>query len=74
MHCYIGQQVKAEGWSNWNQTDSYKTARYAEYQNYGPGAGIASRVNWSKQLTKAEAEQVTIKNVFPGWDPVSEIK
>jgi pectinesterase len=71
MHTYIGQQVKPEGWSNWNKTDSYKTARYGEYQNYGPGAAIASRVNWSKQLTDNEAAKITLKNVFPGWDPTT---
>lgn len=71
MHCYIGQQVKPEGWSNWNKTESYKTARYAEYQNYGPGAGTAKRIAWSKQLTPAEAQNITIKNVLGGWDPLS---
>jgi len=73
MHTYIGQQVKPEGWSNWNKTDSYKTARYGEYQNYGPGAAKASRVNWSKQLTDNEAAKITLKNVFPGWDPITTI-
>jgi len=70
MHCYMGQQVKAEGWSNWNQTESYKTARYAEYQNYGPGAKTSGRVTWSKQLSDAEAEQANIKNVLKGWEPM----
>jgi len=73
MHCYIGQQVKPEGWSNWNQTESYKTARYAEYENYGPGAGTQGRVNWSKQLSTDEAKQVSIKNVFDDWDPTETI-
>jgi len=71
MHCYIGQHIKPEGWANWNQTDSYKTARYAEYQNFGAGASAKSRVSWSKQLTDAEATQITIKNVFAGWDPTT---
>jgi len=69
MHTYIGQQIKKEGWSNWNNTESYKTARYAEYQNYGPGASVQSRVTWAKQLTDNEAAVITLKNVFPGWDP-----
>lgn len=71
MHCYMGQQVKPEGWSNWNKTESYKTARYSEYQNYGPGAATLGRVTWSRQLTGAEADKLTIKNIFPGWDPQS---
>jgi len=72
IHCYIGQQIKPEGWSNWNKTDNYKTTRFAEYQNYGPGASTSSRVNWSKQLTTAEASEITLKNVFPGWDPTTK--
>ncbi len=69
MHCYIGQQVKPEGWSNWNQTESYKTARYSEYQNYGPGAKTTGRVTWSKQLSDTEATEINIKNVLKGWEP-----
>jgi len=71
MHTYIGQQVKPEGWSNWNKTESYKTARYAEYQNYGPGSSGTSRVSWSRQLTDSEASKITLKNIFPGWDPTT---
>ena len=73
MHCYMGQQIKAEGWSNWNQTESYKTARYAEYQNYGPGSSTKGRVSWSKQLTDAEAGKITIKIVFGDWMPAGAV-
>jgi pectinesterase len=69
IHCYMGQQIKAEGFSNWNKTESYKTARYSEYQSYGPGAPATGRVSWEKQLTAAEAEKITKKNVFGDWDP-----
>ena len=69
MHCYIGQQVKPEGWSNWNKTDYYKTARFNEYENYGPGASTYGRVTWSKQLTAAEAGETNIGNVLDGWNP-----
>lgn len=70
MRCYIGAHIKAEGWSNWNNTESYKTARYAEYKNYGPSADAAKRVNWSRQLTDEEAKEYTLKNVFGNWNPV----
>jgi pectinesterase len=73
MHCYIGQQVKPEGWSNWNQTESYKTTRYSEYQNYGPGASTTGRVTWSKQLTDAEAGNITLKALFGDWDPLGQL-
>ena len=69
MHCFMGQHIKPEGWSNWNKTENYKTTRYSEYENYGPGAVTSSRVPWSKQLTDGEAKKITIKNILNGWEP-----
>jgi pectinesterase len=69
IHCYVGAHIKPEGWSNWNTTERYKTARYAEYENYGPGAAIALRVLWSKQLTESVVKNITIINVLKGWVP-----
>jgi pectinesterase len=70
IYCYMGSHIKQEGWSNWNNTDSYKTARYAEYKSYGPGANILTRVNWAKQLTDEELRQYTLKNIFGSWNPL----
>jgi pectinesterase len=70
MNTYIGQHIKAEGWSNWNQTDNYKTSRYAEYKNYGPSSDKSKRVNWVKQFSEEEAKWFTLKNVFNDWDPL----
>ncbi len=70
IRCFIGEHIMAKGWANWNNTESYKTARYSEYKNYGPGATPASRVNWAKQLSDAEVKTYTLKNVFNGWEPV----
>ncbi len=72
IHCYIGQQIKPEGWSNWNNTDNYKTARYNEYKNYGPGANISARVAWSKQLTDEDIKKYSLKNVLENWQPATE--
>lgn len=69
-HCYIGQHIRAEGWANWNNTENYLTARYAEYKNFGPSSDPASRVKWSKQLTDEEAKRYTIQYVFKDWSPV----
>ena len=69
LHCYIGRHIRPEGWSNWHDTDRYKTARYSEYEDYGPGADVSDRVSWSHQLTDQQAEQYTIKNVLKGWTP-----
>ncbi|MFI5129729.1 MAG: pectinesterase family protein [Chitinophagales bacterium] len=69
LHCFIGGHIKAEGWSNWNNTDNYKTTRYAEYNNYGASSDPSKRIVWSKQLTEEEAKRYTLKNVFGNWDP-----
>ncbi len=72
IHCYIGQHIKPEGWSNWNNTDNYKTTRFAEYENYGPGADPTTRVSWSRQLNDEEIKQYTLKNVFGDWVPLRQ--
>lgn len=69
LHCYIGAHIKPEGWSNWNNTENYKTTRYAEYKNYGPSADSSKRVDWSKQLTNEEIKSYTLKTIFAGWNP-----
>ncbi|MDQ6905115.1 MAG: pectinesterase family protein [Bacteroidota bacterium] len=69
MHCFFGPQIKPEGWRNWNKTDNYKTTRFSEYENYGPGAEVNARVSWSVQLNDADANKLTISNVFDGWQP-----
>jgi pectinesterase len=70
IHCFIGQHIRPEGWSNWNNTESYKTARYSEYQGFGASADPSKRVTWAKQLTDEEVKQYTVKNVLKGWKPV----
>jgi pectinesterase len=72
IHCYLGPHIKPQGWSNWHQTDRYKTARYAEYEDYGPGADASARVPWSKQLTADQAAACNSQNVLGGWTPPRE--
>ena len=68
MNCYIGPHIKPEGWSNWNNTDNYKTTRYAEYKNYGPSSDPAKRVSWSKQLTDEEAKAYDKRKYLNIWN------
>ena len=68
----MGNFISPEGWSNWQGTDSYKTAYYAEYKSSGEGGTIQGRVSWSHQLSKEEADQYTMENIFAGsvkWNP-----
>lgn len=69
LYCYIDKHIKPEGWSNWNTTENYKTARYAEYKNWGPGAAVEKRVDWSHQLTDEQAARYRAEHIFSGWSP-----
>lgn len=69
LNCYIGPHIKPEGWSNWNNTDNYKTTRYAEYKNYGPSADPTKRVDWSRQLTDEEAKEYDLEKYLGSWYP-----
>lgn len=69
MRTYIGSHILPEGWRNWNNTENYKTTKYFEYENYGPGALPSKRVPWSKQLNEEEVKKYTLKNVMRGWTP-----
>ena len=64
MNCELGAQIRPEGWFNWDDPANEKTARYSEYNNHGAGANTSKRVLWCHQLTKKEASQITIDNVF----------
>lgn len=70
LHTYIDRHIIPQGWNNWNNNvANEKTARYAEYKNYGPGANPGKRFAWTRQLTDEEAKQYTIENVFGDWNP-----
>ena len=70
MNCDLGRHIRPEGWHHWEQHRE-QTARYMEYNNRGEGANAKTRVNWSKQLTKKEAAQITPATVFndTSWLP-----
>jgi pectinesterase len=70
LHCWLGPPIFSDGWANWNKTESYRTARYSEYDSQGPGAGKAGRVSWSHQLTAAEAAKITLRSVLGDFNPL----
>jgi len=72
LNCEMGDHIKPEGWNNWRNPTNELTARYAEYNSTGPGANPDKRFKWAKQLTKEEAEKITIECVLGGsdnWNP-----
>lgn len=73
MNCELGGHIVPKGWHNWGKATNEQTARYAEYNNKGAGANVNERAPWSRQLTKKEAAQVTLQNVFSinnTWNPL----
>ncbi|MDB5327400.1 MAG: pectin esterase [Phycisphaerales bacterium] len=73
IRCTMGPHIKPEGWSEWKGDDGKpKPARYSEFASTGPGGNVSKRVDWSKQLTKAEADAITVESVLAGkdgWNP-----
>ena len=68
VNCILDQQIREEGWHNWNKPDAETTAYYGEYGSSGRGANPAKRVGWSHQLTKEEAEKLTPQRILAGED------
>ena len=64
--------VRPVGWNNWNAPDREKTARYGEFNSWGPGANLQARVPWARNLTEVEARSITAEKVLAGsdaWNP-----
>lgn len=73
IECELGKHIVPAGWHNWGKQSNEETARYMEYKNTGEGADVSERVAWSKQLTKKEAEAVTVDAIFgtqSNWNPI----
>lgn len=73
IECELGKHIVPAGWHNWGKQSNEETARYMEYKNTGEGANVSERVAWSKQLTKKEAEAVTVDVIFgtqSNWNPI----
>lgn len=73
IECELGKHIVLAGWHNWGKQSNEETARYMEYKNTGEGANASERVAWSKQLTKKEAEAVTVDAIFRAqsdWNPI----
>lgn len=67
INCELGHHILREGWHNWSKPEAENTAFYAEFENSGKGFQPESRVPWSHQLTKSEAEAYTLKTVLGNY-------
>ncbi len=75
INCEMDAHIKPAGWNNWGNVTNETPARYAEFNNTGPGADPEKRVKWMKQLTADEAKDFTIGKIFggaDGWNPVAD--
>jgi pectinesterase len=72
LNCELSGVVRPEGWFDWEKPEAHATARYAEFNSTGAGASPATRPDWTRQLTAAEAKKITVETVLggaDGWDP-----
>ncbi|WP_460571871.1 pectinesterase family protein [Flaviaesturariibacter terrae] len=69
IRCWLGGHIIPEGWNNWKNPANEATARFAEFGSSGPGANPEARVKWARQLTKEEADRITVRTVLGDWNP-----
>ena len=72
LNTYIDRHIVPQGWDNWRNPENEKTARYSEFNSYGPGANPSKRLPWTRQLSEKEASQIVLRNVFKEWLPKSD--
>jgi pectinesterase len=64
INSFLDEFVNPQGWSIWRGRENHLNCYYAEFENYGPGADISNRIDWSHQLTTEEKEDYTLQNIF----------
>lgn len=78
IQSYISNVVNEKGWLEWNGPLYLDTLYYAEYNNYGEGAGTQNRVKWSGYHILNDSSQAinfTVANLITGneWLPSSGV-
>ena len=70
LRSHMSSAVHPAGWREWHpgQTETFKTAYYAEHASTGPGGKSAERVPSSHQLSAKEASQWSFRSFMSGPD------
>ena len=79
MQSYLGNAIRPEGWLAWQGDFALNTLYYAEYMNYGPGSGLANRVQWPgyhAMNSSSQAANFTVAQFIDGnlWLPSTGVK
>jgi pectinesterase len=79
MQSFMSNIIKPEGWLEWNGSMFLDSLFYGEYMNYGPGAGLGSRVKWpgyQKFNESGQAKNYTVAQFIEGnlWLPSTGVK
>ncbi|KAF9595511.1 hypothetical protein IFM89_000599 [Coptis chinensis] len=61
MQSYLSDPIRPEGWIYWNDTtlNYLESLYYAEFENYGPGYNVTSRVKWLGYHRLNDSRQAT---------------
>lgn len=72
VYCDLGKHILPAGWHNWDKKEAEKTAFYAEYDSYGPGANPKARAAFSHQLKDLKGyEMESVLSGSDNWNPVA---
>ncbi|KAK6260402.1 Pectinesterase [Theobroma cacao] len=78
MESTLGDFIQPAGWLPWAGSNFLNTLYYAEYNNRGPGANTAKRVNWNgyHRIDRRTAMRFTVQSFLLGrenWLPATGI-
>ncbi|XVE73528.1 hypothetical protein DITRI_Ditri11bG0125400 [Diplodiscus trichospermus] len=78
MESTLGDFIQPDGWMAWDGGNFENTLYYAEYNNRGPGANTARRVNWKgyHRIDRRTAMQFTIQSFLlarENWLPFTGV-
>lgn len=76
IRAWIDRSIYPKGWDNWRNPDNEQTARFTEYESFGPGAQLNERVNWAhvrdiKEIPNNSTLAFILKT--PDWTTWSEL-